>query len=320
VPRNGTTWSGAVPSSDQSTIAGISRRGYTGHSMLGQMGLIHMNGRVQDAVTGRFLSPDPYVQDPGFTQSFNRYSYANNNPLTYYDPSGFSYCVPQPSQMSSPISGSPSLSQCAAEIDIPNFAEQAGCWYCEHTRSPIDWGAADRARQDYGFNFQAGYTGGVSGVGGDTATPGFITLDDADEVVATPNQQPADMPVVATRPSQSWLFSYVIYPTFGALDCLTWSGTPYECGYAEGAKRTVFLMAPAAGGVAGKIAAPVVTRVASETTIAVGLSTGMAPVDYILVNSMKLMPNFVVEGAEEAGVAGAAALKRFLDLAEALRP
>jgi RHS repeat-associated protein len=57
--------------------------------MLGDMGLIHMNGRVQDAVTGRFLSPDPTIPDPGFTQSFNRYSYVNNNPLSFTDPSGF---------------------------------------------------------------------------------------------------------------------------------------------------------------------------------------------------------------------------------------
>ncbi|MEO6080914.1 MAG: SpvB/TcaC N-terminal domain-containing protein [Steroidobacteraceae bacterium] len=89
LPRDGADWDGAVPSGDQSTINGISRRGYTGHSMLGDMGLIHMNGRVQDAVTGRFLSPDPYVQSPGFTQSFNRYAYVNNNPLSFIDPSGF---------------------------------------------------------------------------------------------------------------------------------------------------------------------------------------------------------------------------------------
>lgn len=88
-PRNGATWAGAVPSGDAATIDGFTRRGYTGHSMLGAMGLIHMNGRVLDAQTGRFLSPDPYVQDPGFTQSFNRYSYVANNPLSYYDPSGF---------------------------------------------------------------------------------------------------------------------------------------------------------------------------------------------------------------------------------------
>jgi len=89
LPRNGATWSGSVPSSDKTLINGLTRRGYTVHSMLGDMGLIHMNGRVQDAITGRFLSPDPTVPNPGFTQSFNRYSYVNNNPLSFIDPSGF---------------------------------------------------------------------------------------------------------------------------------------------------------------------------------------------------------------------------------------
>jgi hypothetical protein len=38
---------------------------------------------------GRFLSPDPFVQSPGYSQSYNRYSYCFNNPLKYNDPSGF---------------------------------------------------------------------------------------------------------------------------------------------------------------------------------------------------------------------------------------
>ncbi len=47
-----------------------------------------MNGRMYDPVVGRFLSPDPYVQNPGYTQSYNRYSYCLNNPLKYADPNG----------------------------------------------------------------------------------------------------------------------------------------------------------------------------------------------------------------------------------------
>jgi hypothetical protein len=48
-----------------------------------------MNGRVQDPVLGRFLSPDPLVQAPYDSRSLNRYSYVWNNPMTLVDPSGF---------------------------------------------------------------------------------------------------------------------------------------------------------------------------------------------------------------------------------------
>ena len=64
-------------------------RGYTGHEMLDSVSLIHMNGRVYDPDLGRFLSADPVIQFPGYSQSYNRYSYVLNNPLSYTDPSGF---------------------------------------------------------------------------------------------------------------------------------------------------------------------------------------------------------------------------------------
>ena len=63
-------------------------RGYTGHEHLANFGLINMNARLYDPETGRFLSPDPYVQMPDNTQSFNRYSYCMNNPLRYVDKDG----------------------------------------------------------------------------------------------------------------------------------------------------------------------------------------------------------------------------------------
>ncbi len=63
-------------------------RGYTGHEHLDQFGLINMNGRMYDPVLGRMLSPDNYVPDPLFSQDYNRYTYARNNPLIYTDPDG----------------------------------------------------------------------------------------------------------------------------------------------------------------------------------------------------------------------------------------
>lgn len=71
-------------------IAGVTTdRGYTNHEHLDELGLIHMNGRVYDPGTGRFLSADPSVPYPTNIQSYNRYSYARNNPLISIDPSGF---------------------------------------------------------------------------------------------------------------------------------------------------------------------------------------------------------------------------------------
>ncbi|RKD92654.1 FG-GAP-like repeat-containing protein [Mangrovibacterium diazotrophicum] len=63
-------------------------RGFTAHEYLEDFKLYNMNGRMYDPVVGRFLNPDPAVQAPGFTQSFNRYSYCLNNPLKFTDPSG----------------------------------------------------------------------------------------------------------------------------------------------------------------------------------------------------------------------------------------
>ena len=63
-------------------------RGFTGHEHLPWFGLINMNARLYDPLLGRFLQPDPYIQNPEGTQNFNRYSYALNNPLRYTDESG----------------------------------------------------------------------------------------------------------------------------------------------------------------------------------------------------------------------------------------
>lgn len=70
---------------------GSVRHGFTGHEDLGEVGLIHMNGRVYDPMMARFLSPDPQVQYPELMQNYNRYSYINNSPLRTSDPSGYGF-------------------------------------------------------------------------------------------------------------------------------------------------------------------------------------------------------------------------------------
>jgi RHS repeat-associated protein len=83
--RNPANWQTYAIGSEPGLMFG---RGYTGHEHLLAFGLINMNARLYDPALGRFLSPDPYVQVPDFTQNFNRYSYALNNPLVYTDPDG----------------------------------------------------------------------------------------------------------------------------------------------------------------------------------------------------------------------------------------
>lgn len=83
--RNPSTFALYTPTNEPEPYLG---RGYCGHEHLTGLGLINMNARLYDPLLGRFLSPDPYVQAPEHSQSFNRYSYCMNNPLVYKDEDG----------------------------------------------------------------------------------------------------------------------------------------------------------------------------------------------------------------------------------------
>lgn len=90
--RDHTDWGWIDPATVDPTYT---ERGFTGHEMLDEVGLVHMNGRIYDAVLGRFLSADPFVQFSDNGQSFNRYSYVLNNPIKFTDPSGhFLFIIP----------------------------------------------------------------------------------------------------------------------------------------------------------------------------------------------------------------------------------
>lgn len=66
----------------------ITDRGFTFQEHLWNVQLVNMNGRMYDPFQGRFLSPDPYIQDPLNPLNHNRYAYCLNNPTKYTDPSG----------------------------------------------------------------------------------------------------------------------------------------------------------------------------------------------------------------------------------------
>ena len=85
--RNPATWQYYEPNVTLPTP--MFERGYTMHEHLDAFKLINMNGRMYDPVVARFLSPDPIIQSPENSQSYNSYSYVFNNPLRYTDPSGF---------------------------------------------------------------------------------------------------------------------------------------------------------------------------------------------------------------------------------------
>jgi RHS repeat-associated protein len=65
---------------------------FTGQRNEAGFGLMDYNARYYSARLGRFISPDTIVPEPINSQGFNRYSYANNNPVRFTDPSG--HCGP----------------------------------------------------------------------------------------------------------------------------------------------------------------------------------------------------------------------------------
>src|SRR5262249_20923911 len=82
------------------------QRGFTGDEQLDDVGIVHMNGRLFDPNTGRFIQPDPMLQTPENLQNYNRYGYCLNNPLNCTDPTGYSWFdwVAAPFKFSDPAS------------------------------------------------------------------------------------------------------------------------------------------------------------------------------------------------------------------------
>ncbi|MCH2558274.1 MAG: hypothetical protein MK005_13350 [Alcanivorax sp.] len=92
-PRETLDWSAISDAAwfDMERDQGATGKGFTGHEMLDQVGIVHMGGRIYDPTIGRFLSADPVVKGLDNAESYNRYSYVLNSPMSYTDPSGYSW-------------------------------------------------------------------------------------------------------------------------------------------------------------------------------------------------------------------------------------
>ncbi|MGC3957750.1 MAG: toxin TcdB middle/N-terminal domain-containing protein [Verrucomicrobiota bacterium] len=61
---------------------------FTGQVLDEDTGLYYYNSRYYDPELGRFTQPDTIVPSVSVSQTLNRYTYCNNNPLKYVDPTG----------------------------------------------------------------------------------------------------------------------------------------------------------------------------------------------------------------------------------------
>lgn len=77
-----------TPYGEPSDMALDAGPGFTGHATDVATGLTYMQQRYYDAEIGRFISPDPVGPEEDFIKHFNRYNYAQNNPIRYTDPDG----------------------------------------------------------------------------------------------------------------------------------------------------------------------------------------------------------------------------------------
>ncbi|WP_444909758.1 FG-GAP-like repeat-containing protein [Microbulbifer sp. TRSA005] len=89
--RNSANWNALSLTALSNFDHSRTTRGYTGHEMLDEVGLIHMNGRIYDPRLGRFMQADLIVDGKFNTQGYNRYSYGKNSPLSGVDPSGYGF-------------------------------------------------------------------------------------------------------------------------------------------------------------------------------------------------------------------------------------
>jgi RHS repeat-associated protein len=83
-------------------------------------GLLYYGARFYDPVLSHFLSADTIAPDSGNPQSRQRYSYAQNNPLRYIDPTGHKPCPDEECKETESEKKADELYQYGIEVEDPN--------------------------------------------------------------------------------------------------------------------------------------------------------------------------------------------------------
>lgn len=139
-----------------------------------------MNGRVYDPNIGRFLSADPLVQAPEYTQSFNRYAYVWNNPLKMTDPTGFEGIDPthQPKPKKKFSQNKPNAGGSKSSRSNTDKKTSDGGWVSGDCARSTNCSVVQvSVTDDYGFNPEVDESangGGSSGDSGGNNTGGDV--------------------------------------------------------------------------------------------------------------------------------------------------
>jgi RHS repeat-associated protein len=122
---------GSVETANPQASFQVSRR-FTGQVFDSESGLYYYGspgsyGRYYDLELGRFIQADTVIPDLGNPQSYNRYSYTENDPLTLTDPSGHSALdyIPWIGSGVAEISGNLALENMAQQAGYISYAQAA---------------------------------------------------------------------------------------------------------------------------------------------------------------------------------------------------
>ena len=133
---------------------------YTGQQYDQEMGQYYLRARYYNPTVGRFLQEDPYHGD-----GLNLYAYCANNPVTYYDPSGYAAECDEKDKTEDPDKQKIAEQQAIADKAAQEYNDK--------------YHPAERA-QEKGYKVQKTANGGVSFVGS-----GEVYMIDGKETIVT---------------------------------------------------------------------------------------------------------------------------------------